>query len=553
MYSIIVLIIIEGEIMGTTLASIHVYTDKEQDIRNIVSDTYQVKSISSNWVSIFGDTEFIFKANGLVNKLKKEVDKPILLFSYHDDDMMGLALYSNKERRASYHISFGYTPIIQKTKNFVQDFGWDENLLSRLRKIFKCEDMSKTLSMIEEFFGVALFICSDFIADGIDDFVQKQDDKIYTEYINELKKQSKIKNKTKITLIDEMEALPMFKFRKFRGNRIEVAEKISDKVYDTENTTIYHLVNGKLELFCKMGEIERATFGCDLKRDLFIRYTTVGKITIYSEDLKKKHTILLSERIVNVVEFLDNDDMLFTSRDDSGSYVERADINGDLIWTFKAENTDISDCILVNEEIYLLTNFFNGSDKGFVLYKLSIEGELKEKRKLEGVLGDRLYKVNNRIFIFFRDYTSGKCIQRLQQINNKLEKITEIEFKEKERVFSVFMEYEENTVLDITMTNRIMKINLDTGEKDIGDIKGELSIEHIDKRGNIFVSKWMSTVFILDSDLKTISKHRVKGFVDNFIEDNDKLYMITKSGEEDWIDPEQRKERMVRVYEIEYI
>jgi len=534
--------------MGTTLASVHVYGEDIEKVKSVVSDEQTVMRISPNWVSVFGEIDFINKVRLLSNKLKRQVDTPLIAFAYHDDDMMEFALYNNKERRASYSIHFGYSPTVKKINRFIEDLGFDENLLPRLRKIFRCEDIDKVVSMLEEFFGVALLINTDFIAEGIDEHIRKRDDKVYNKYINKQKKERRINNETRITLINEVDAFAMAMEGDFDSTRFMIAEKISQRVYRENTPTIFRFKDSELESLYKLN-LKWVPF-CKwiLRNNLLLRYTMDGEVVFINEDTLEVTEAKISDRYIKVIEVLDSKDIIFTSTNKVDSFIEKANEIGESIWEFKIENGHIVDCFSFNDNIYAYIRF-RESGKRSIIYKISIDGKAKKSIVYTEMNAHRMFRDSNSLYLATYNYSKSRLIQ----LNFELEEKSITEIKEDDFIYDdTLIAYTTNRILAKVKSQRIILIDIDSGKYIKSDLKGDISIKHIDKYGNIFALKGLSTIFILDSKLNILSRHRVKGYAGNYIESKEGLFVVTSSGDTSIIASEKDKDCMVRVYKIEY-
>lgn len=192
--------------MGTTLATIHAYKQKLQAVQDILPSAC-VRQISEDWTSVLdiepGDSE------KLARKLSKALEAPAMAFNCFDDDLISLKLYSQGKLSAQYIMNEGYEPYLKHCDQFVSVLGWDNKLISRLRKIFKCDDLSRKIDMLEEFFGVAFYVHSEFISEGAQAYVKQRGDSLYKAYEIEQKKINRIKNQTTVVLTQEINAKGM--------------------------------------------------------------------------------------------------------------------------------------------------------------------------------------------------------------------------------------------------------------------------------------------------------------------------------------------------------
>ncbi len=163
--------------MGTTLSSIHVYSEGAVRVYG-----FEFQSFSAGWQTYIGKLgDNVQQAS--VNEAKlisKRVNRPVLHYYIHDSDYIEFrffqggkctVLYSDDEFVKSKNV-YGIPALI----------GYGEGYKKRLSSILDCSDAEEKTRLLEEFFGVCLMPSEESIYDPYW-LNRKRGDGLYTEYI----------------------------------------------------------------------------------------------------------------------------------------------------------------------------------------------------------------------------------------------------------------------------------------------------------------------------------------------------------------------------------
>jgi hypothetical protein len=121
----------------------------------------------------------------------------------HHDDILVLSVF-NQGKSVALHVSsdgYGYGAKMGNSANFQRFLELDEGAVSLIKEIFKCEDIEKKITLLEQLFEVQMWINYESFDQSIEENFQPEFNKsIVTDYINETKAANKINNKTKLRL-----------------------------------------------------------------------------------------------------------------------------------------------------------------------------------------------------------------------------------------------------------------------------------------------------------------------------------------------------------------
>ena len=145
------------KLMGTTLGNIHIYKEKPEIIKTLLSDEHIVLSISKDWVSILNPSFGSEGSDKTAKKISKSLSAPVFAFQYHDDDIMSLSMYKDGKTIARHYMNCSYVPYTKNAKGFVEGIGLEAKSQTKLNKIFRCNNIADKVEMLEEFLAL-LFI-----------------------------------------------------------------------------------------------------------------------------------------------------------------------------------------------------------------------------------------------------------------------------------------------------------------------------------------------------------------------------------------------------------
>lgn len=190
--------------MGTTFVNLHIKAQKEQIPENMIPKGYICVQTAEEWTSVF-ETENSFawgKLCSLGKKISKNMNTPVIAVSYFDDDEFSMSLVHEGKTIASYRAAMPRSFCSGSTKWIdVLDFTKEE--AAAFRYLVKKEmTAGESIAVFSSLIGARLY--SDFrMYEESDQLWHKDSENIIRE-IEEEKKKTHIKNKTKARLLMEI-------------------------------------------------------------------------------------------------------------------------------------------------------------------------------------------------------------------------------------------------------------------------------------------------------------------------------------------------------------
>ena len=183
--------------MGMTLSSIHVFTTEP-----IIGVEYFV-SLSDGWQTYMPPQmpEDLLEYRKFAKRVSNITDAPVLWFYVFDDEAICLEFYQKGKRISSYS-SEGTTG----TKNLYGIpalIGYEDGQKRRLSHILACADVELQIELLEEYFGVCLLACPEFLDEPNEFFRRTRCDVKYQELLAEEKEITGKKARIKAELIFE--------------------------------------------------------------------------------------------------------------------------------------------------------------------------------------------------------------------------------------------------------------------------------------------------------------------------------------------------------------
>ena len=196
--------------MGTTVSSIHIYTNEP-----IPEGLGSFVSFSEGWQTRLPETSAAndFEADQKqARRLSKYLPYPVLYFWEFDSAAFGFNLFYENKRITTFDTSsaplglFKLPPLI----------GYDEGNKRRLATVLSCADIEYSIAMLEEYLGVCLEVFYDLL-DTPQDLKRERNDEKYRAYLEE-EKRFKGKN-APIRLDLSEEILGKLEYHAFFGDR----------------------------------------------------------------------------------------------------------------------------------------------------------------------------------------------------------------------------------------------------------------------------------------------------------------------------------------------
>ena len=157
------------------------------------------RAVVPGWITAAGDDETDW---GEIRKLAKRMSKDgtVLYTEYFDDDYVDFSVYRDG-RRAARHVPAayeGFPRIAGKPRAWAELFGLSSEREKTLRTVFQETSPERSLRLLECVLGCPLWVDGEFLADA-----QPPEADYLRDYLAQKAAEKKIRNATKLTLLDE--------------------------------------------------------------------------------------------------------------------------------------------------------------------------------------------------------------------------------------------------------------------------------------------------------------------------------------------------------------
>ncbi len=534
--------------MGTTLGNLHIYNTDPEFIKTLINGDYPIMRMSDEWTSVLDvgletvDTE--------AKKLSKSIDAAVFSFMYFDDDLISLKLFREGKKVAHYETYYERAPYVKSCREFLAAAWLEASLEGRLMKIFKCEDLGRKVEMLEELFGVAFYINSEFTKEDREKYRRTRGDAHFLKYEEEQKKINKIKNKTKTVLTQEMDALlwPCFNEEATNSNYFLLLNAVEEYPNDG---CLAELVEDTLQ---------RILQGVNISSDNFVMlyYNSEEFLIVHnlithrtciriSNDSKVLGEVTLSEKVF-IATVLDNGDILCI-REMEPMHLDKVMgvicYDKDWVLKWKVDTGFLYPYINpVQQGANIFFGTYMGKDMKSELYKLSMDGNVIIKKEFSKIsIENKMATLGGYIFCKARDFSEGSYSCTYMKLDESFELIDRIVFP-KDISICGDGAYDNKTFRAYfhTLNNSIVSIDLKNMEYTTKKIGFEFYPHIVDDEGNIYGYIGDSMLGIFDIDLNPISRHRLKGWLVRICQTETGIHAITKTVECPYI---------VRVYRID--
>ncbi len=541
--------------MGTTLANLHVYNVHPESVKPFVNKNFNVLELSEGWTSILGIS--LEDADKEAGKLSKNIGAAVLSFMYFDDDLMSLKLFKNGKRTAHYEMFYEREPYLKGCREFLAAAGFDSAMETRLRKILRCEDLGRKVEMLEEFFGISLYIDPVLLKEEPGKFQRTRGDSAYRSFDEERRRLNKIKNKTKAVLTQEIEAKLSFLFTDMGQQRYFVLSMDNSK--NLNNGHLFELAEDELkpvaEKLILPGDQLIRFYKYNNEFLFIIEYCGERQSTLIS--FTENGTILGEARLpeeyfLNI--FLDNGDMICTRYleprvQSQATKMIGLDKNGNTKWSFDTIYPDINP-VQNNAHIYFGFTC-RKDDLGTMLYKLSQDGNVVLKKEHKRIIFDyKITFIDEYFYCYGYDNVEGSYYKAFFKVNEDLEIVDRLIFPEDISPVTGIFNEKTLTACYHTLEDSIIIIDLATMEYKEKKLEFEFFPYISDDNGNIYGTAGKSTLIVLDQDLNLISRHRLKGSIERICKTKTGIHTVTATGNRTLSEiPEP--ECVTRVYRID--
>ncbi len=193
--------------MGTTLSSIHILSDKMPEVTDVT-----FRSFSPGWFTCTDsfDAERNYK---LARTISRKNGCTVLFFSVFDSDFTMFSFFDKGKKVVDFSTDSASPKGISKIPELIGDTRKGSH--KRISVILKCSDDDLLVSLLEEYFGVALLVFDELLGNP-EELARKRDDRLYAGYLEEYKKICGKDAAVTATLVKEMRGKVFY--HKFGGN-----------------------------------------------------------------------------------------------------------------------------------------------------------------------------------------------------------------------------------------------------------------------------------------------------------------------------------------------
>lgn len=187
--------------MGTKFANLQVHNGSIDSVRALCPASYTVSSLSDGWITIAGSGIEWGTAQKEAKRISKALDNSVLSVEYFDDDFVELTIYKNGKKVAG-HVPVEYESFprsIGKPKKFAEALCLQPDDEKLLKVIFQEQMPEICVHLMESLLGCILWVDDESV-----DMARPFSREYLNEYIARKAAKDKIKNQTKLTLMDEL-------------------------------------------------------------------------------------------------------------------------------------------------------------------------------------------------------------------------------------------------------------------------------------------------------------------------------------------------------------
>ena len=184
--------------MGSKFCSLNIYGG---DLAAVEAQCpgLAARAVVPGWITAAGDDETDW---GEIRKLAKRMSKDgtVLYTEYFDDDYVDFSVYRDG-RRAARHVPAEYEGAPRaagKPRAWAELFGLSPEMEKALRTVFQETSPERSLRLLECVLGCPLWVDGEFLADA-----QPPEPDYLRDYLARKAAEKKIRNATKLTLLDE--------------------------------------------------------------------------------------------------------------------------------------------------------------------------------------------------------------------------------------------------------------------------------------------------------------------------------------------------------------
>ena len=488
------------------------------------------RAVVPGWITAAGDDETDW---GEIRKLAKRLSKDgiVLYTEYFDDDYVDFSVYRDG-RRAARHVPAEYEGaprMAGKPRAWAELFGLSSEREKTLRTVFQETSPERSLRLLACVLGCPLWVDGEFLEDA-----QPPEPDCLRDYLAQKAAEKKIKNATKLTLLDEQvgnfsETYPLLrreegdpKYERFDdGNRKSVWAVRDGKLlrlFEAELPgRVWAVSEGEGEFLLVLNQAimlpEEDSDGTDYRNHYWA--------WLLSEDGTLRDTLDLGEEAAALGGFLDRDRIFL----DGACYNLRAHRQEWSLAEGQTEEDSVMPCHLHGGRLALCYNIRGaGGERRRHLATFLPDGSEQVTRELprdcreHGILayGDGLLLSLGRELVCYDAFLTERW--RAQLGEGRTPDFYETRLDEVSEILYLYA-YDRVAAFDLRQ-HRIR------AERQLAD--GESCFLHGVLPGvGAVMLVGDSTIQVWDADLKLISRHRAKGGVTRLLRQDGKTFLLT--------------------------
>ena len=187
--------------MGSKFCSFNVYGGNPAAVEKLCPGL-GIRAAAPGWITAACDDGDWDAMRKTARRLSKELARPVLYTEYFDDDFVDFSVYRDG-KRAARHVPAeyeGFPRVPGRPRMWRELFGLPPETEKTLRTVFGETNPERSLRLLECVLGCPLWVDGEFLDD-----IELPDPAYLEAYLMQKSAEKKIKNVTKLTLLDERE------------------------------------------------------------------------------------------------------------------------------------------------------------------------------------------------------------------------------------------------------------------------------------------------------------------------------------------------------------
>lgn len=504
--------------MGSKFCNLNIHGADLAAIESLCPN-HIVRSISQSWITVAGESLEWGATQKEAKRLSKVLPHHVLSTEYFDDDYVEFTIYCNGKRVARHvpaeYESFARSP--GKSKVWAEQLGLSQEAEKDLRIVFKETSPETSLRLIECVLNCPLWVDADSINSTL-----APAQEYLTEYLERKNAEKKIKNQTKLVLLDEVNG-------DFGWN---ITYPVVRDEHKDAVKSFWNIQYSTLRKLFEKSIPERL-------RDTFAQDRGEGAFLLTFEQMSTRK----SEEIAYV--FSDGGEVLDTFHKDKSMLLHGAFLDRDRVflegncwnirthkkeWDIGIEQTAYGICAPCRLKNGRLAIVYDTMGTPLNSYLASFQPDGSEKIVLELPQ----YRHWSYPVAYNNDFVLG-CGNFLTCYDSFLEKLWSVDLGENVgQLGKPFLDIETKT-LYMSTYRRVTAFDLEKQQikaiRDIADGEDCYLHDVLPGVGPIMLTG-DSSIQVWNSELTPISRHRAKGAIGKIIHQDGKVYVLTNASED---------------------